>query len=140
MVEFVEPLLHKKLVPLIELLTEMVAVAPAQISSEDVVIVNTGNGFTIILVCAMAVHPSGVLTVTLYNELVVGLTVIEFVVAPVFHKNVEPAIDDTTLMVLDSPTQISLSLTFKVISGKGFTSIEIVAVFVQPSGEVPVTV
>ena len=46
----------------------------------------TGNGFTVTVVTELvALHPFEV-TVTLYDVVLVGVTVMEAVVAPVFHK------------------------------------------------------
>jgi len=46
----------------------------------------TGKGFTVTVVTELvALHPFEV-TVTLYDVVLVGVTVMEAVVAPVFHK------------------------------------------------------
>lgn len=61
----VEPVFHKKVVPVIELPTLIVADPPSQISVALLVKVNIGNGRTVIEVCPVDTHPSGLLTVSI---------------------------------------------------------------------------
>ena len=63
-----------------------VVVDPAHSVVDPVIDATTGNGFTVTVVTELvALHPVEV-TVTLYDVVLVGVTVMEAVVAPVFHK------------------------------------------------------
>ena len=62
------------------------------------------------------------------------------VVLPLLHKNVLPLILLVAVIVLLSPTHISLLVAATFTIGNGFTVICMLAVPVQPLAEVPVTV
>ena len=69
-----------------------------------------------------------------------GDTVILLVVLPLLHKNVLPLISLVAVIVLLSPTHISVLVAVTFTTGSGFTVICMPAVPVQPLAEVPVTV
>jgi hypothetical protein len=86
------------------------------------------------------VHPSGVVPVTEYVVVVVGLTVtFGFVPNPFDQLNVVPGISELTISSELSFRQISVGLAVTVIVGNGCTVTVTSAVPVHPSGVVPVT-
>jgi hypothetical protein len=86
------------------------------------------------------VQPSGVVPVTEYVVVAVGLTVtFGFVPNPFDQLNVVPIISELTINSEFSPRQISVGLAVTVIIGNGWTVTVTSAVPVQPSGVVPVT-
>lgn len=68
-----------------------------------------------------------------------GDTIICGVTAPVLHRKAEGTISDVAVMITFSPSQITLSVTFIVMTGRGLTTIWILAVPVHPLAAVPVT-
>ena len=68
---------------------------------------------------------------------VVGLTVIEDVVAPVLQRNDVPPVTES---VVELPTQIESSVAVIVHGGSGLTTIVIEHELVQPLASVTVTV
>jgi len=86
------------------------------------------------------VHPSGVVPVTEYVVVAVGLTVtFGFVPNPFDQLNVVPGISELTIKSELSPRQISVGVALAVIVGNGWTVTVTDAVPVQPSSVVPVT-
>ena len=68
----------------------------------------------------MLVHPSGVMPVTEYVVVVVGLTVtFELVPNPFDQLNVVPGISELTIKLELSPRQISVGVAVAVILGNG---------------------
>jgi len=66
------------------------------------------------------VHPSGVMPVTEYVVVVVGLTVtFELVPNPFDQLNVVPGISELTIKLELSPRQISVGVAVAVILGNG---------------------
>jgi hypothetical protein len=96
-----------------------------------------GNGFTTTVVEHVLVQFCAFVTVTVYVGVVVGLTVIEDVVAPVLQRNDVPP---DTESVDEPPIQIASSETVMVHGGNGFTVIVIEHELVQPLASVTVTV
>ena len=74
-----------------------------------------------------------------YEVVIAGLTVIDGFEDPLFQRKEDPVISLFAEMVVLSPAHKILSLTFKVITGKGLTVISTLCDVVQPSGLVPVT-
>ena len=64
---------------------ESVVLSPIHITVEPVKD-TVGLGFTVTVLVAVAVHPLAAVTVTVYVVVLAGLTVMEAVVAAVFHK------------------------------------------------------
>ena len=88
----------------------------------------------------MPVQPSGVVPVTEYVVVAVGLTVtLGFVPNPFDQLNVVPGISELTIKSELSPRQISVGVAEAVSSGNGWTVTVTSAVPVQPSFVVPVT-
>ena len=86
-------------------------------------------------------QPSGVVPVTEYVVVAVGLTVtFEFVPKPLDQLNVVPGISELTVSSELSFRQISVGVALAVIFGNGFTVTLTVAVPVHPAVLVPVTV
>ena len=85
-------------------------------------------------------QPSGVVPVTEYVVVAVGLTVtFELVPKPLDQLNVVPGISELTVKSELSPRQISDGLAVTVIIGNGWTVTVTSAVPVHPSIVVPVT-
>lgn len=99
---------------------------------------------TVILTEAAAVQPL-LVTVTIYRVVIVGLTVMLVVVAPVLHRYVPPPVP---VSVTEDPAHIAPSLgvlpevsdTVIPATGSGLTVIVVDAVAVQPLALVTVTV
>ena len=88
----------------------------------------------------MPVHPSGVVPVTEYVVVVVGLTVtLGFVPNPFDQLNVVPGISELTISSELSFRQISDGVALAIIVGNGWTVTVTDAVPVHPSCVVPVT-
>ena len=109
------------------------AVAPSQIVGEFTVI--TGSGFTVTVAIAVLLQLLTSVPVTVYDVVLVGVTVMGFIVAPVLQEYVEAPMP---VKVALAPLQIEAEFT--VIIGKGFTVTVATAVPVQPATSVPVTV
>ena len=81
-----------------------------------------GNGWTVTVTSAVPVQPSGVVPVTEYVVVVVGLTVkFEFVPNPFDQLNVVPGISELTIKLEFSFRQISVGVALAVIFGNGWT-------------------
>jgi len=99
-------------------------------------IAGTGSGFTVMVDDAVAVQPISV-TVTVYEVVVPGVTVIAAVVAPVLQEYVPPP---EAVRVADAPAQMmpslfvvpDVSVTAIEGTGSGFTVMVAEAVPVQP--------
>lgn len=117
-VELVDPLLHKQVVPGIELPTFIIAEAPSQSDVAVLVTESTGLGFTVTVAEAVPVHPEAV-PVTLQVVETEGLTVIEFPIDPLLHTQVVPGTVELTDNVAFSPLQMVAEFIDK--TGIGFT-------------------
>jgi hypothetical protein len=96
-----------------------------------------GNGFTVTVLEHELVHPLAFVTVTEYVVVVVGLTVIDAVVAPVLHRNdVPPA----AVSVDEAPIQIVGLAGVMLHVGSGFTVTVVEHELVHPAALVTVTV
>ena len=96
-------------VPGISELTIKLELSPRQISVGVAVTVIFGNGWTVTVTSAVPVQPSGVVPVTEYVVVAVGLTVtFEFVPKPLDQLNVVPGISELTVKSELSPKQIPL--------------------------------
>jgi len=127
-------------VPGISELTVSSELSFRQISVGVAVTVIFGNGWTVTVTSAVPVQPSGVVPVTEYVVVAVGLTVtFGFVPNPFDQLNVVPGISELTIKLELSPRQISVGVAVAVIFGNGWTVTVTSAVPVQPSGVVPVT-
>jgi hypothetical protein len=114
--------------------------SPKQISDGVAIVVIVGNGWTVTVTSVVPVQPSGVVPVTEYVVVVVGLTVtFGFVPKPFDQLNVVPGISELTVSSELSFRQISVGVAVTVIFGNGWTVTVTSAVPVQPSGVVPVT-
>ena len=94
-----------------------------------------GNAFTVTVEIAAAVHPFAAVTVTVYIVVAAGLTVMDAVVAPVFHPYVPPP--DAVIVAL-CPVQM-FAFPEKAITGRAFTFITDDALFVHPFPSVTTT-
>jgi hypothetical protein len=99
-------------------------------------IIGVGLALTVTTSVAVLAHPFPSVPVTEYVVVAAGLTVIDVVVAPVFHKYVVAPDANNTV---DVPAQIILSPLIS-IEGSGFTTTVLLAVFIQPNASVAVTV
>lgn len=88
-----------------------------------------GGGVTVIVLVVEAVQPFALVTVTVYVEVVVGITVIEAELLPVLHSR-EPA--PAAVSIASEPRQIAPSLSatpdVSVIETEGGVSISTVMV------------
>jgi hypothetical protein len=135
-----KPLDQLNVVPGISELTIKSELSPRQISDGVALAVIFGNGWTVTVTVAVPVQPSGVVPVTEYVVVVVGLTVkFEFVPNPLDQLNIVPGISELTIKSELSPRQISIGSADAVIFGNGWTVTVTSAVPVQPSFVVPVT-
>ena len=100
--------------------------------------VNTivGVGLTDKVTAAVEVHPKTLVPVTVQPVVVIGETDIVAVVAPVFHKQVDPP---PPVNIALPPGQIEVGLAIAVTTGIGFTVTDTVIDPVHPA-VVPVTV
>ena len=115
-------------------LAEIVVDCPLQIVDCDANAITKGAEFTVTVEVAVFEQPPFE-PVTVYVVVLPGLTEIDAVVAPVFHKYV---VAPLAVIVADCPPQILVE--FAVTEGGGFIVINCVAVFVHPFAAVPVTV
>ena len=135
-----KPLDQLNVVPEISELTIKSEFSFRQISDGVALAVIVGNGWTVTVTVAVPVHPSGVVPVTEYVVVAVGLTVtLGFVPKPLDQLNVVPGISELTVSSELSPRQISDGVALAVIFGNGWTVTVTSAVPVQPSIVVPVT-
>ena len=135
-----KPFDQLNVVPGISELTVKSELSPRQISDGLAVTVIIGNGWTVTVTSAVPVQPSGVVPVTEYVVVAVGLTVtFGFVPKPLDQLNVVPGISELTVKSELSPRQISDGLAVTVIIGNGWTVTVTSAVPVHPSIVVPVT-
>ena len=134
MVAVVAPVLQRNDVP-----PDAVSVAepPIQIIGLGQVMLHTGNGFTVTVVEHELVHPFAFVTVTVYVVVVVGLTVIEAVVAVLLHRNDVPP---EAVNVDEPPIQIDGFAGVMLHVGGGFTVTVVEHELVQPLALVTVTV
>ena len=127
----VAPVLHTYVPPPLAVRT---AVAPAHMIPSLLVvpevsatkIAAAGNGLTVMVVLAVAVHPFALVTVTVYVVVPAGVTVIAEVVAPVLHAYVPPPLavskaDAPAQMVPSSLARPEVSATDILAVGGGFT-------------------
>src|SRR5690606_25540287 len=136
-----KPLDQLNVVPGISELTVSSELSFRQISVGVAVTVIFGNGWTVTVTSAVPVQPSGVVPVTEYVVVAVGLTVtFGFVPNPFDQLNVVPGISELTVSSELSFRQISVGVALAVIFGNGFTVTLTVAVPVHPAVLVPVTV
>ena len=94
-----------------------------------------GIGFTVTVATAVFKHPTASVPVTVYEVVVVGETVIGFVVSPPDHEYVDPPL---AVNVADAPEHIVVEFT--VMIGFGPIVTVATAVLTQPAASVPVTV
>src|ERR1041385_3128263 len=129
----VAALLHKNEVP-----PDAVSVAesPGQSESETAML-HTGAGFTVTVDEHVLVHPLALVTVTVYVVVVVGLTVIEAVVAALLQRNDVPP---DAVNVEEPPTQIEGLFGVMLQVGAGFTVTVAEHELVHPLALVTVTV
>jgi hypothetical protein len=136
-----KPFDQLNVVPGISELTVSSELSFRQISVGVAVTVIFGNGWTVTVTSAVPVQPSGVVPVTEYVVVAVGLTVtFGFVPNPFDQLNVVPGISELTVSSELSFRQISVGVALAVIFGNGFTVTVTVAVPVHPAVLVPVTV
>ena len=95
-----------------------------------------GIGLTVKVTAAAEVHPETLVPVTVQPVVVIGDTDIVAVVAPVFHKQVDPP---PPVNIALPPGQIEVGLALAVTTGSGFTVTDTVIDPVHPAVE-PVTV
>jgi len=127
-------------VPGISELTIKLEFSFRQISVGVALAVIFGNGWTVTVTSAVPVQPSGVVPVTEYVVVVVGLTVTFGFVPKSFDQlNVVPGTSELTVNSEFSPRQISVGVALAVIVGNGWTVTVTSAVPVHPSIVVPVT-
>lgn len=109
-----------------------VAVSPLQIAGFEGVMLHIGAGLTVTVALHELEHPSESVTVTVYEVVAVGLTVIEAVVAPVLQRNDVPP---DAVRVDEPPIQIEGLELVMLHTGSGVTITlnEWVAVFPQAS-------
>jgi len=114
------PLDQLNVVPVISELTIKSELSPRQISSGVAVAVIVGKGWIVTVTSAVPVHPSGVVPVTEYVVVAVGLTVtFGFVPKPLDQLNVVPLISELTVKSELSFRQISVGVALAVIFGNG---------------------
>ena len=107
-------------VPGISELTVSSELSFRQISVGVAVTVIFGNGWTVTVTSAVPVQPSGVVPVTEYVVVVVGLTVtFGFVPKSLDQLKVVPGISELTVKSELSPRQISVGVAVAVILGNG---------------------
>jgi hypothetical protein len=115
-----KPFDQLNVVPGISELTIRSELSFRQISVGLAVTVIVGNGCTVTITSAVPVQPSGVVPVTEYVVVAVGLTVtFEFVPKPLDQLNVVPGISELTIKLELSPRQISVGVAEAVIVGNG---------------------
>jgi hypothetical protein len=90
-VAVLSPELHAYLVPpdVVSVTLALSQTIPSSFKLPEVsitVMTGVGNGFTVIVVVADAVQPSALVTVTVYVELAIGVTVITLDVSAVFQR------------------------------------------------------
>ena len=135
-----KPFDQLNVVPGISELTIKSELSPRQISVGVALAVIFGNGWTVTVTSAMPVQPSGVVPVTEYVVVAVGLTVtLGFVPNPFDQLNVVPGISELTISSELSFRQISVGVALSIIVGNGWTVTVTDAVPVHPSCVVPVT-
>jgi hypothetical protein len=129
MMEFTEaPVDHEK-----EVAPDTVSVAVCPLQMEAEFTTSTGTGFTVTSAKAVSAQPD-VVPLTLYEVVVKGEMLIEFVIPPVDHEYVEAPVAES---VATCPVQMVAALTLTL--GEGSTLTVAVAEEEQPA-EVPVTV
>ena len=96
-----------------------------------------GIGLTVTVIVAVFVHPAAEVPVTVYVVVDAGVTVADAVeIFPGIQLYVEAPL---AVSVVEDPAQIEF-VPVAVTVGSAFTVTVIVAVFVHPAAEVPVTV
>src|SRR5258706_7708060 len=88
-----------------------------------------GSGFTVTVVEHELVQPLALVTVTVYVVVIVGLTVMDAVVAPVLQRNDVPP---DAVNVDEPPTQIAGFAGVMLHDGNGFTVTVVEHELVQP--------
>src|SRR5689334_24771705 len=111
----VAPVLQRNVVPPDAV---SVAVSPLQIAGFEGVMLHVGAGLTVTVALHELEHPSESVTVTVYEVVAVGLTVIEAVVAPVLQRNDTPP---DAVSVDQPPTQIAGLESAMLHTGSGVT-------------------
>src|SRR5258706_457619 len=110
---------------------------PTQIAGFAGVMLHDGSGFTVTVVEHELVHPLALVTVTVYVVVIVGLTVIDAVVAPVLNRKDVPP---DAVSVAEPPIQITGLGQVILHTGNGFTVTTLEHELVQPLALVTVTV
>ena len=130
----VSDVLHRKDTP-----PDAVSVAelPIQISGSGHEMSQTGSGFTVTVVEHELLQPFASVTVTVYVVVVVGLTVMEAVVAEVLHRNDVPP---DAVSVVEFPIQIAGLAGVILHVGSGFTVTVVEQELLHPFSSVTVTV
>jgi uncharacterized protein (DUF169 family) len=126
--------LHKNVVP-----PDAVNVVepPTQITGLAGVMLHEGRGFTVTVVEHELLHPLPFVTVTVKVVVVIGLTVIAAVVAPVLQRKDVPP---DAVNVAEPPTQITGLGQVMLHTGNGFTVTVVLHELLQPCALVTVTV
>ena len=117
-------------------MADTLTLPPTQIDALAGVNTIVGIGLTVKVTAAVAVHPETLVPVTVQPVVVIGDTDIVAVVAPVFHKQVDPP---PPVNIALPPGQIEVGLAIAVTTGIGFTVTDTVVDPVHPA-VVPVTV
>ena len=92
--------------PVTLVVADILELLPEHIVTGLAVAVITGNGFTVAVAEAVPVCPDGAVPVTVYIVVTAGDTTKGFVVEPVFHKYVVPAIELLAVIVALPPAHI----------------------------------
>ena len=122
----VAPVLQRKDTPPVAVSVDE---APIQIDGFAGVMLQAGSGFTVTVFEQELVHPCALVTVTVYVVVVVGLTVMDAVVAPVLHRNDTPPV---AVSVDEAPIQIDGFAGAMLQVGTGFTTTVVEQDEVQP--------
>jgi hypothetical protein len=130
----VAAVLHRNDVPPVAVNVEE---APMQIAGFAGVILQVGNGFTVTVVVHELLQPLPSVTVTVYVVVIVGLTVIEAVVAPVLQRNDVPP---EAVSVFEPPKQMDKVPQVMLHCGNGLTVTVVAHELVHPNALVTVTV
>lgn len=117
----------------------MVVLSPLHRLLSFTVNVTDGSGFTVMVVLAVALHPAGLVPLTVYVVFVPGATVIAEPVDPLLQRKDVPGTVLLTLILADAPLQIIFELVLTVSTGVGFTLTLTFVLPVHPEA-VPVTV
>jgi len=110
---------------------------PTQIEASDTAMLHTGAGFTTTVAEHEVLQPLALVTVTVYEVVVFGLTVIAAVVAPVLQRNDVPPV---AVSVDEPPTQIAGLELAMLHTGAGVTVTVNEHELVHPFASVTVTV